>query len=727
MLSSMRHRIGLIVGLLVAAWGATAAERARLPEVGVPGALGVNIHFTTPRAGEMEMLAAAGFKWVRMDLNWGGTERERGKYDFGAYDRLVAALEPHGIRAIFILDYSNRLYDGGASPHTDEGREAMGRWAVAAARHFAGKGIVFEMWNEPNIGFWKPKPNADDYAKLALAVGKAMRAGAPDELYIGPATSTIDLKFLEACFKAGCLEYWDAVSVHPYRQSGPETVEAEYRKLRALIARYVPKGKLIPIISGEWGYSTGWKGFDEARQGKYLPREFLVNLCNDVPVSIFYDWHDDGTDPKESEHHFGTVHNAYVKDRQPVYDPKPSYVAMRELTTELGGLAFNKRLWTGDEADWVAVFSAGDKVKVAAWTTSRTPRTVTVPASAGRFTVARDGKRETVEAGADGLKLELTDTVAYVSAEGPNTGLTAIARWERLTADAAVGGTDRSPEPRVVTRELKLEGGGVARQRVVWLVPDPITVEAMPPVGNELRFHVTEPTGKGFTGRLELTDASGVTAVASGLVSIKPGEIEKTVVVPLGGVAGNEWAFGVKLYDEKVAEGPVVTLPRRTYRRVEAKFTVKADGDGKVKSSETVDSAPPPEAAPVDGVVRVKFEMDAGWKFEQVMPATADGRRIEGRPTSLGMWVYGDGSGCQIRARFIDAEGQTFQPDGPRVDWRGWRWVNLPMSGGTMAHWGRGDGEVQYPIRWDTVLLLDNVSKKKVRGEIWVGGVMTVE
>jgi hypothetical protein len=718
--------MGILVGLLVVAAN-VRAERARLPEVGVPGALGVNIHFTSPRPGEMEMLAGAGFKWVRMDLNWGGTERERGKYDFGAYDKLVKAMEPHGIRAIFILDYSNKLYDGGVSPHTDEGREAMARWAVAAARHFAGKGIIFEMWNEPNIGFWKPGPNADDYAKLAVAVGKAMRAGAPDELYVGPATSTIDLKFLETCFKAGCLEYWDAVSVHPYRQSGPETVEGEYRKLRALIARYGPKGKTIPIISGEWGYSTGWKGFDEARQGKYLPREFLVNLCNDVPVSIFYDWHDDGTDPKESEHHFGTVRHEYVTGREPVYEPKPSYIAMKELATELSGLAFNKRLWTGDEADWVAVLSKGDNVKLAAWTTSKTPRTVTVPVSAGKIVVERGGKREVVEAGAEGLKLELTDAVAYVSPEGANAGLAAITTWERLTADAAAGGTDRSPEPRVLTREMKLEGGGVARQRVMYLVPDPITVEAMPPVGNELPLRVKEPTGKGLAGRLELTDVSGLTAAASGAVPVKAGEAEQTVLVPLAGAVGKEWAFGVKLYDERVTGGPVVTLPQRTYRRVETQFTVRADGDGKVKSSEAVDSAPPPDAAPVVGAVRVKYEMEPGWKFEQVMPDTDEGRRIEGKPASLGMWVYGDGSGCQIRARFMDAAGQTFQPDGPRVDWKGWRWVNVPMRGGTMAHWGKGDGEVHYPIRWDTVLLLDNVSKRKVSGEIWVGGVMTEE
>ncbi len=119
----------------------------------------MNIHFTDPRPGEMEMIAAAGFKWIRNDLAWGGTEREKGKYDFSAYDRLIAALEKHGMHAVFILDYGNRLYDGGQPPRSEEARAAFGRWAVAAVTHFKGKGCLWEMWNEPNIAqFWKPKP-----------------------------------------------------------------------------------------------------------------------------------------------------------------------------------------------------------------------------------------------------------------------------------------------------------------------------------------------------------------------------------------------------------------------------------------------------------------------------------------------------------------------------------------------------------------------------------------
>jgi hypothetical protein len=383
----------------------------------LPDGLGVNIHFTDPKPGEMKMLADGGFRWVRMDFGWGGIERRKGEYDFSAYDRLLKALEEYHIRAIFILDYSNRFYDNGQSPSSVEGRAACAKWAAESVKHFKGRGILWEMYNEPNIGFWKPKPNVDDYAKLALAVGKAIREAEPQEVYIGPATSTIKMDFLESCFKAGCLEYWSAVSVHPYRQKDPETVSAEYQKLRELIDKYAPQGRKIPIISGEWGFSSGWKSFDEERQGKYLPREMLVNLMNEVPVSIYYDWHDDGTNPKEPEHHFGTVHFEYHAGAQPVYEPKPAYLAIKALSSSLSGCRFSKRLEVGGSDDYVLEFkNESGETRYAAWTTAHEPHSIKLAVSAGAYkTVSGLGEELAAhDAGAGKLEVSLTDTPQYI-------------------------------------------------------------------------------------------------------------------------------------------------------------------------------------------------------------------------------------------------------------------------------------------------------------------------
>ena len=133
------HRIRACFLALTVAWPVWAAPpHPSLPSAVVPEGLGVNIHFTDARAGELEMLAAAGFHWVRMDFSWGGTERRHGEYDFSAYDRLLAALEVQKMRALFILDYGNGLYEADSSVATEAGRRAFARWAARGGGAFPG-------------------------------------------------------------------------------------------------------------------------------------------------------------------------------------------------------------------------------------------------------------------------------------------------------------------------------------------------------------------------------------------------------------------------------------------------------------------------------------------------------------------------------------------------------------------------------------------------------------
>jgi len=322
---------------------------------------------------------------------------------------------------MLIFDYGNELYGAsGKPPYDDDGRAAFARWAVAAVDHFKNRGVLWELWNEPNGDWFWPKHNADDYAKLALTVDKAIRDRFPHERLTGPATSTIDMPFLEECFKAGCLKYWDAVSVHPYRQSDPETAATEYDALRKLIDQYAPKGKTIPIISGEWGYSVAWGNFNDERQAKYAVREFLVNMENGVPLSIWYDWHDDGTDAKDAEAHFGLTRNEYHDGRDPVYDPKPSYIAVQTLTSTLGDAHFDRRLTIGDATiDHVDAFAHGRERRYAAWTTSTTPHAVVMPVPTGAYEIVDgQGGRRRVVVDQAGLSITVSDMPQYVVRAG---------------------------------------------------------------------------------------------------------------------------------------------------------------------------------------------------------------------------------------------------------------------------------------------------------------------
>jgi hypothetical protein len=361
--TSIRLMAALV--LLVSLASASSAASS-LPALTIPNGLGVNIHFTgAPQ--DHDLIRDGGFRVIRMDFSWSRVERQKGVYEFeqAGYDALTAGCLKRGIRILYILDYSNRLYEPEPSVRTEAGRKAFAAFAEAAARHFSGKGILWEFWNEPNIRqFWSPQPDVENYCKLVAEAAPLLRRADPSGILLAPATSGIPFDWLENCFKQGLLQWIDALSVHPYRPQAPETVVKDYDRLRKLLAQYAPQGRKIPIISGEWGYSNiNWdkKRLSDEQQARYLARMFLINLSQEIPVSIWYDWKNDGADPNEREHHFGTVE----RDLK----PKAAYRAARTLSSVLGGYRIEKQLASSNEKDVVYLLTKGNRRALALWTT----------------------------------------------------------------------------------------------------------------------------------------------------------------------------------------------------------------------------------------------------------------------------------------------------------------------------------------------------------------------
>ena len=395
--------------LLCAVCTSLFAARTPLPPDEIPHGLGVNIHFRHG-GNQLDMIRDAGFRIIRMDFTWGAVERQKGQYRFEevGYDELTKGCVKRDIRLLYILDYSNRLYEKKRSVRTEEGREAYAKFAEAAAERYSGHGILWEIWNEPNIAhFWKPQPSVQDYCKLVKAAAPRIRRADPSGQVVVGATSTMDFKWLEACFKEGLLKWADAVSVHPYRPQRPETVLKDYKKLRKLIKEYAPAGKDVPILSGEWGYSNvNWDNtpLSDTEQARYLVREFLVNKAADVPVSIWYDWSNDGTNPEEREHNFGTVeHNL---------EPKTAYRAATALNHTLAGYAVEE-LSVKNDGVYVVRLSRNGKKALALWTTGKA-RKVKLDLKSGRGRLVGmlgDSRRISWE---DGLELELSRGPQYL-------------------------------------------------------------------------------------------------------------------------------------------------------------------------------------------------------------------------------------------------------------------------------------------------------------------------
>jgi polysaccharide biosynthesis protein PslG len=301
---------------------------------------GTNIHWTAETVqGEAAMLSRA-FKVARMDFSWGSIESKCGLYNFSAYDTLLAQMKAVGVRPYWIVDYGNRCYPStdGQGCSSDACVAAYGRFTAAAAQHFQHqKDIIFEIVNEPNgMG----NDNSTTIARLSAAAWPGFRAvGAT---WVGPTTSGFDWPYITTAFQAGLLETVSAVSVHPYRPTMPETALADFATLRGLIDQYSRATTYIPILDGEWGYTSATSActygnrVDEITQGKYVARMWLVSTLAGAQICISYDWRDDGRDPTQCEQNFGSTYDVPTGNSSLPFQPKPGYHAAFTMQRGVG-------------------------------------------------------------------------------------------------------------------------------------------------------------------------------------------------------------------------------------------------------------------------------------------------------------------------------------------------------------------------------------------------------
>ncbi len=728
--------------------------------------LGVNIHFTRASAAELDLLERGGFRWVRMDFAWGAVEREDGKYRFDDYDFLVAEMEKRKIRCLFILDYGHPRITGGLPPSDSSGRAAYARFAGAAAAHFRGRRVVWEIWNEPNIAqFWRPKPDVKAYIAMAREAIAAIKKGAPDAMVIAPATSTIDFPFLEACLAAGLLEGLDAVSVHPYRGGAPETAEAEIRRLQNLTERYRPAGREIPIVSGEWGYSTA--GMSPERQAEYIVRQQVMDRALGLPFSIWYDWKDDGPDPRENEHRFGTV----AQD----LSPKPAYEAIRAAADALRGAVPAGRIDLGDPRAFVVLFrgpSPRGSPLFAAWS-DEGKRTVKLPLEVKTAAIRRGSSTEKMATKDGVLEVELSTAPLVIGLPGDlqSPWLTLAERLlglagvpVRLRAGSAVDFRKRfeNPLPVAVRGEFSLElpegiegrmepreftlgpgrgfGTTLHLELKRWIDGEPRAVLVLsgldPALGRAIRVPfpiladpglvlepapldpespavTLAPTGRSFESAGAVLTVSGASPAP---VEVEvPGRIDGPLPLKLPlPPAPSLPADGVSA---KLSWGSFTF--QRTYRPVPldpAGLKVRPDGDGAVAGEAKVEAA--------GRGIRIRYSVGKGWKFFAAAPAAP--LPLKEVPAWIALRARGKGDHV-LRVRFADSTGQTFQATlgTPGEDWTT---LSAGVEARGLGHWGgANDGAFHPPLRWEAVLLVDSASREAHEGEVEVRDLVMIE
>lgn len=107
--------------------------------------------------------------------------------------------------------------------------------------------------------------------------------------------------------------------------------------------------------------------------------------------------------------------------------------------------------------------------------------------------------------------------------------------------------------------------------------------------------------------------------------------------------------------------------------------------------------------------VAYDFTGKSGTSGVYATPSTAIS--IPGKPTKIGMWVYGDAKGHWLRSELTDHKGKAFQVDYAKtVDWKGWKYVEADIPSGFTAPY-----KITVPVRY---METDNALKNN--GQIFI-------
>lgn len=279
-----------------------------------------------------------------------------------------------GIHPLIVTTYANRLYDDGQAPHTEAGRRAYARYVTRLLVRYGNLCQRWEIWNEPNIGFWRGrKPDPAEYFQLLRTTYTAVKQMEPTATVIGVCTAGTDLKFIEGVLKLGGGKYMDDLSIHPYRYPRSPEDSGFVRELQravALMRRYGMKRARLWLTEIGWPTHRGRRGVDEQTSANYLVRMYVLARSQPYVAGVaWYDWQDDGPSPTYNEHNFGMV-------RWRTSQAKAALVAFWVMTRHLSGARLVRQLAPTSQGDqrYAFLFTRGARKVIVAWSAGKPSR-----------------------------------------------------------------------------------------------------------------------------------------------------------------------------------------------------------------------------------------------------------------------------------------------------------------------------------------------------------------
>lgn len=280
-------------------------------------------------------LRAAGVRRARVDMRWVLIERyAKGLRDWAEFDEIYESATKYGVELLPVVAFtpawanpSGDMWEPPSNPgdFTDFLSAALERYPRIDA---------WEIWNEPNLGFfWHPAPDVAGFVTLLRAADEARRrVGSPAKLISGGLSSTgaDPFAWFDEMARLGAFDLVDGFGIHPYGRTAPDSPKSFFLRLPRFHERLARIGKghvglwLTEFGSPNTSATTGYgPPISEEEQAANVGRAYaLAGAWPWVKNLTWYELQEGCEDSADPECRFGLL--------RADMSPKPAWLALTE-------------------------------------------------------------------------------------------------------------------------------------------------------------------------------------------------------------------------------------------------------------------------------------------------------------------------------------------------------------------------------------------------------------
>ncbi len=350
------------------------ADNAVIDEAGI-SPFGINTFLEqevepAKRDRQMQMIAGAGYKWIRQQFPWYDIEiAAKGDYQdcrhgpcidaWAKYDNIVNLAEQHGLDVIARLEAPPKWAQatpGDFAPPAN--LDDFGDFVAAVAARYKGRISHYQIWNEPNnYPEWGEQPvNPEDFTRLLCTAYRRIKEVDPNAQVLapaltptisldpgpGPGTGLNDFIYLQRMYDAGAGQCFDIMSAQAYGLfSGPTDRRMRPRNVNFSRPMYI---RDLMVQNGDarkpiWISEMNWNAVPDGVADKRFGQVSLDTQARFLPLAyerIQKEWPWIGvastwffkraTDTEKNQAMY------YFRLVDPDFTPMPVYDAMKAYT-----------------------------------------------------------------------------------------------------------------------------------------------------------------------------------------------------------------------------------------------------------------------------------------------------------------------------------------------------------------------------------------------------------